>query len=97
MQYLPPTPEDLDRLKTDLGFSSSQMAELFGLATGRQWRRYTSQADDPKNRRDMGMHMLFFAVARLELSAAELDRVLTRMRRAGASIDLSESAGEPQP
>lgn len=93
MQFTPPTPEDLERLKQTLGFSSTQMAELFGVATGRQWRKYTSSTD----RRDMGMHMLFFAMARLELDEATIERVLDRMRRTGARVDLSAPDGEQQP
>lgn len=92
MNYEPPIPEDLERLKDELGKSSGEMAELFGLASGRQWRRYLST--DKSNKRDMGMHMLFFAMARLELSAEVIERILARMRRAGATIDL-DTAGEP--
>ncbi|KVM66036.1 hypothetical protein WJ61_30695 [Burkholderia ubonensis] len=85
-QYSPPSPEDLERLKEQLGKSSGDMADLFSLANGRQWRRYLST--DPNNRRDMGMHMLFFAMARLELDPKTLDRVLNRMREVGATIEL---------
>ena len=94
MHYTPPTPAELEQLKTDLGLSSGEMAELFGLASGRQWRRYLST--DPSNRRDMGMHMLFFAMARTELDADTIARVLDRMRKVGAKIDLAQD-GEPQP
>lgn len=97
MRYTPPPPEDLERLKEQLGYSSTQMAELFGIATGRQWRRYTSQSTDPQNRRDMGMHMLFYAMARLELDEATIERVLDRMRQTGAHVDLSAPDGEQQP
>nr|WP_186172953.1 XRE family transcriptional regulator [Burkholderia gladioli] len=85
-RYVPPSPEDLERLKEQLGKSSGDMAELFSLANGRQWRRYLST--DPNNSRDMGMHMLFFAMARLELDPETLERVLNRMREAGATIEL---------
>lgn len=94
MHYTPPTPEELERLKVELGKSSGEMAELFGLANGRQWRRYLSE--DPANRRDMGMHMLFFAMARTELDDKSIARVLDRMRQVGATIDLAPD-GEPQP
>jgi hypothetical protein len=93
MHYAPPTPEDLDRLKTELGKSSGEMAELFGLANGRQWRRYLST--DQNNKRDMSMAMLFFAMARIELSAEVIERILARMRQAGATIELAPD-GEPQ-
>lgn len=92
MQYNPPTPEDLERLRDSLGKSSSEMAELFGLANGRQWRRYLST--DENNNRDMGAHMLFFAMARLELDAESLERILARMRKAGATIDLKSNDPE---
>lgn len=91
MEYKPPTPDDLERLKNELGKSSGEMAELFGLSSGRQWRRYLSK--DQNNRREMGMHMLFFAMARLELDRETIDRILGRMRKAGAVIDL-DSAGD---
>jgi hypothetical protein len=94
MNYEPPIPEDLERLKDELGKSSGEMAELFGLASGRQWRRYLST--DENNRRDMGMHMLFFAMARLVLPPEDIERVLKRMRKVGASVDLS-ATGEEEP
>jgi len=92
MNYEPPIPEDLERLKDELGKSSGEMAELFGLASGRQWRRYLST--DENNKRDMGMHMLFFAMARLELNPEDIERVLARMRKVGATVDLSGTTGE---
>lgn len=95
MKYTPPTPDDLDRLKEELGYSSSQMADLFGVATGRQFRRYTSKSEDTMNKRDMGMHMLFFAMARLQLSPEEIEVIVKRMRAAGATVDLSAEGGEP--
>ena len=93
MNYEPPIPEDLERLKNELGKSSGEMADLFGLASGRQWRRYLST--DENNKRDMGMHMLFFAIARLVLKPEDFERVLARMRKVGASVDLS-AAGESE-
>jgi len=93
MHYEPPTPAKLDALKQELGLSSSQMAELFGISTGRAWRRYASEVE--ANQRDMGMHMLFFAMARLELSAEAIERILARMRQAGATIDL-DIAGDSE-
>jgi hypothetical protein len=96
MQYTPPTPEDVERLKKDLGLDGTQMAELFGVAGSRAFRRYTSKSDQPKNKREISAHMLFFAMARLELDDETIGRVLERMRRAGAEIDLAPD-GEPQP
>ena len=84
--YTPPSTNDMERLKQELGKSSTEMAQLFGVSSGRQWRKY--MAADANNTRDMGMHMLFFAMARLELDAETLERILNRMRAAGATIDL---------
>ncbi len=87
----PPQPQDLERLKRELDLSSSQMAELFGVQGGRQWRKYTG-GETP---REISPHILFFAMARLELDAETIERVLARMRAAGAAINLD--SGEPQP
>lgn len=101
MHYTPPQPEDIERLKKELGFDGTQMAELFGVAGNRAFRRYTSSSSDAKNRRELGAHMLFFAMARLELSPEMIDRILDRMRRVGATIDLNADSpvpdGEQQP
>jgi hypothetical protein len=86
--YTPPSADDLKRLKETLGKSSTEMAELFGVASGAQWRKY--MAADSANLRDMGMHMLFFAMARLELDPDTLERVLARMRATGATIELDK-------
>ncbi|KVN17905.1 MULTISPECIES: hypothetical protein [unclassified Burkholderia] len=86
MRYEPPTPKDLEQLKHDLQFSSAQMADLFGVQGGRQWRKYTG-GEEP---RDISPHILFFAAARLELSPADIERVLARMRSIGATIDLND-------
>ncbi|MEX3914904.1 XRE family transcriptional regulator [Paraburkholderia sp. BR10872] len=94
MRYEPPSAEALDRLKNELGKTSSEMAKLFGLSTGRAWRRYSSDVEG--NHRDMGMHMLFFAMARLELGEESVERVLERMRKVGASVDLSADGGEQE-
>ena len=93
-QYTPPSPEDMERLKLELGKSSTEMAELFGVSSGRQWRKYMST--DSSNMRDMGMHMLFFAAAHLELDQPTLNRIIDRMRAMGARIepDKPESATE---
>ncbi|KAK43626.1 hypothetical protein BG58_31345 [Caballeronia jiangsuensis] len=88
MQYAPPSADDLKKLKDSLGKSSTEMAELFGVTSGSQWRKYMV-ADSP-NRRDMGLHMLFFAMARLELDEQTMERVLKRMRAAGATVELDQ-------
>ncbi|WP_168793612.1 XRE family transcriptional regulator [Paraburkholderia aromaticivorans] len=97
MQYQPPSPDDLARLKDELGLSSAQMARLFGLSGGRHWRKYTG-GGDPQG---ISPLPLFFAMAQLELDNETIERVLQRMRRVGATIDLSadspELDGEQQP
>lgn len=60
------------------------MADLFGVQGGRQWRKYTG-GETP---REISPHILFFAMARLELDAKTLDRILNRMREVGATIEL---------
>ncbi|MBN3726086.1 XRE family transcriptional regulator [Burkholderia sp. Ac-20379] len=84
MDYAPPSPADLQRLKTELGQTGDQMAELFGVAGGQQWRKYTGGASP----REVSPQMLFFAAARLVLSDEDLARVLNQMRDMGAQIDL---------
>ena len=83
MTYTPATTDDLRRLKDELGFTGEQMAELFGLAGGQQWRKYTG-GQEP---REMTPQMLFFAAARLELEGDVLDRVVERMRAMGAQVE----------
>ncbi|EIV9015583.1 XRE family transcriptional regulator, partial [Salmonella enterica] len=39
--YTPPTPEDLNQLKEKLGYTGAQMADLAGVASNSQWRKYT--------------------------------------------------------
>lgn len=82
MLYSPPSPESLAKLKAELGFTSAQMASLFGVSDGRQWRKYMG------GDRDMSAQILFFAMARLELTPEEFDRVLDRMRSLGATIEV---------
>ncbi|MGA3972387.1 hypothetical protein ACI2VT_16395 [Ralstonia nicotianae] len=62
------------------------MADLFGVAGGQQWRKYTGGAQP----REMAPQMLFFGAARLVLTEEELERVLARMQAIGATIDLTE-------
>lgn len=92
IDYSPPTPEELRKLKETLGYTGEQMASLFGLAGNNQWRKYTG-GEQP---RDMSAQMLFFGLARLELDENAIARVLDRMRKVGATIDLAPD-GEPQP
>ena len=84
MRYTPPTPSDLEKLKQELKLSSAQMADLFGVQGGRQWRKYTG-GETP---REISPHLLFFAMARLELDAETMEQILNRMRAVGATIEL---------
>lgn len=92
MRYTPPKPDDLQRLKNDLGRTGEEMAELFGVAGGQQWRKYTGGAQP----REMAPQMLFFGAARLALSATELERVLARMRDIGADVELDGNPGHAE-
>jgi hypothetical protein len=87
MIYTAPTAEDFQRLKSELGRTGEQMAELFGVAGGQQWRKYTGGVAP----REMSPQMLFFGAARLALSGDELERVLAKMREIGAQIELNGS------
>ncbi|AIV78489.1 Uncharacterised protein [Burkholderia pseudomallei] len=84
MRYSPPSAADLRKLKDSLNKTSEEMAELFALAGGQQWRKYTG-GESP---RVMGEDRLFYAAARLALTDEELRRVYDKMREIGA--DLSE-------
>ncbi|ENZ79642.1 MULTISPECIES: hypothetical protein [Ralstonia] len=88
MLYSPPSAEALAKLKSELNLSNSQMAGLFGVSDARQWRKYTG------DERKLSAQLLFFAMARLELDAETIERVLNRMREAGATIDL-DSPSQP--
>ncbi|AVR03776.1 XRE family transcriptional regulator [Pluralibacter gergoviae] len=80
--YTPPSPEDLEKLKEKLGFTGNQMADLAGVASNSQWRKYTGGAEP----RAMSPHILFFMAAQLALDENELTRVLTKMKEIGASL-----------
>jgi predicted transcriptional regulator len=84
MRYSAPTPADLRRLKDSSELTGQQLADLFGLGGSHQWRKYTGGADP----REMSVHMLFMAAARLELEDAAIERVLQRMRAVGAEVEL---------
>lgn len=80
--YTPPSPEDLQTLKNNLGYTGKRMAEL--ACVGEQhWRKYTGGAA-PK---PMPYPNLFHLAAQLELGPEELARVLNRMRSIGAKVD----------
>jgi len=67
------------------------MAELFGVSSDKQWRKYTG-GQQP---REVSPHMLFFAMARLVLKQKDLNLVIEAMRDAGADIDLTASPETP--
>ncbi|HAU4319026.1 MULTISPECIES: transcriptional regulator [Serratia] len=82
-EYTPPTPDDLENLKTELGYTGTQMADLAGVASNSQWRKYTGGAEP----RAMSPHILFFVAAQLALSECDLSKVLDKMKEIGARID----------
>ncbi|EBK6266594.1 XRE family transcriptional regulator, partial [Salmonella enterica] len=67
--YTPPTPEDLNQLKETLGYTGAQMANLAGVASNSQWRKYTG-GESP---RAMSPHILFFMAAQLTLSEDDIN------------------------
>jgi len=89
--YDPPSAGELASLKDKLGFTSSQMADLAGLAQGAQWRKYTGGAQP----RDLSQHMHFYMAALLTLSDSELARVVECMRDQGAQVDLGPLPAGP--
>lgn len=80
--YTPPATEDLEKLKSELGYTGNQMAELAGIAGNNQWRKYTGGAAP----RAMSQQMLFYIAAQLTLSEDELTRVVGKMTEIGAQI-----------
>ncbi|HCQ0107473.1 helix-turn-helix domain-containing protein [Citrobacter braakii] len=80
--YAPPTPEELNQLKEQLGYTGTQMADLAGVASNSQWRKYTG-GESP---RAISPHILFFIAAQLTLDKNELNEVLNKMREIGAKL-----------
>jgi hypothetical protein len=80
--YTPPSPDDLNHLKEDLGYTGNQMADLAGVASNSQWRKYTGGAEP----RAMSPHILFYIAAQLELDESELKRVTDKMKEIGAGV-----------
>jgi len=80
--YVPPTTEDLEALKAELGYTGNQMAELAGVSGNNQWRKYTGGVSP----RAMSPQMLFYIAAQLVLTEEELDRVVDKMKQLGATI-----------
>lgn len=81
--YIPPTPDDLIALKKLLGFTGNQMADLAGVASNSQWRKYTGGV----NPRSMSSHILFFIASQLTLNEDEIARVLAKMHELGAHVN----------
>lgn len=81
--YTPPTPQDLEALKASLDYTGNQMADLAGVASNSQWRKYTGGMTP----RAMSHHILFYMAAQLALSAEELAKVLDAMRELGANVN----------
>lgn len=80
--YIAPTASDLAKLKSELDYNGSQMAELAGVSSNSQWRKYTS-GETP---RPMSLHILFFAAAQLALDKGELEKILNKMKEIGADF-----------
>jgi transcriptional regulator with XRE-family HTH domain len=83
IEYTPPTAQQLQRLKEQLGYTGEQMAALASVAGGAQWRKYTG-GEQP---RQLNLHMLFFIAARLSLDAPMLERIAGKMHDIGAHLD----------
>ncbi|EOC1559753.1 XRE family transcriptional regulator [Cronobacter sakazakii] len=80
--YTPPSPDDLNLLKERLGYTGNQMADLAGVASNSQWRKYTG-GESP---RSMSPQILFFIAAQLSLSEKDLNQIVEKMREIGAQI-----------
>lgn len=91
IRYEPPSPHALRDLKVRLNYTGQQMADLFGLASSQQWRKYSGDGAP----RAMSLPMLFLAGALLNRTAT-VDQVFDWCRSVGAVIDL-DIAGEQQP
>ncbi|MCE9990876.1 XRE family transcriptional regulator [Enterobacter asburiae] len=80
--YSPPTAFDLAKLKHALGYTGTQMAQLAGVSSNSQWRKYTC-GDSP---RPISSHILFFTAAQLALNESEMNKVISKMKEIGASF-----------
>ncbi|MDN7875459.1 MULTISPECIES: XRE family transcriptional regulator [Burkholderia cepacia complex] len=89
MNYQPPSSETLRQLKERLGYTNGQMADLFGVSTGRQFHKYLSDED----KREMGFHVLMYGAMQLALRTgpiASVDQVFDAARSIGATIELDK-------
>ncbi len=80
--YVPPSPEELNKLKEELGYTGTQMADLAGVASNSQWRKYTG-GESP---RAISPHILFFMAAQLVLNEDDLAHVVEKMKKIGANV-----------
>lgn len=87
-EYEAPTPDDLQALKNELNYTGAKMADLAGVFSSAQWRKYTNNI----NQRKMAPQMLFYLAAQLALTPEELDRIIKKMVEIGARIN-----HEPEP
>jgi hypothetical protein len=93
MHYKPPPQAELRRLREDLHFTNGQMANMFGVATGRQFHKYLSEED----KREMGFHVLMYGMAQWHLMSGpitSIEQLYERARQIGAQVDFSEDAAE---
>ena len=89
MKYQPPGSETLRRLKEHLGYTNVQMADLFGVSTGRQFHKYLSDED----KREMGFHVLMYGAMQLALMTGpvtNIEQVFAAARSIGATIEMEE-------
>lgn len=83
IHYIPPSPQDLRELKDRIGYSGSQMADLFGLASAQQWHKYCGGTAP----REMSLPMLFLAGA-MRNQTGTVKEVFEWCREIGAVIEL---------
>jgi hypothetical protein len=89
MRYQPPRSSALRELKERLGYTNGQMADLFGVSTGRQFHKYISDED----RREMGFHVLMYGVLQLLLkegAVTDIAQLHAIARELGATIEVEE-------
>jgi len=86
IDYFAPSSENLQQLKSKLGYTGGQMAALASVASAGQWRKYTGGVSPRK----VNIHMLFFIAARLTLSHGDLRAIGEKMQEMGADINPEE-------
>ncbi|MFX1675222.1 hypothetical protein PWR63_23730 [Paraburkholderia sp. A2WS-5] len=95
MHYQPPLREELRRLRDELKYTNGQMADLFGVATGRQFHKYLSEED----KREMGFHVLMYGMLQLALlggPVSSVEQLYALARSLGARIDLDTAGPSSQ-